>query len=99
MSRAPKRPHEMEIYEAILLLRTPEECFKFFKDVCSDHEMRSMEQRYHVAKMLDEGRTYLDIQEETKASTATISRVSRVFEDGTGVIDDILSKIKREKKL
>ncbi len=99
MSRVEKKPHEMEIYEAILQLQTPEECFKFFKDVCSDHEMLSMEQRYHVAKMLNEGRTYIDIQEETKASTATISRVARVFADGTGVIDAVLSKMQGEKKV
>src|SRR3712207_5148807 len=98
MPRVEKKPHEMEIYEAILKLESPEECFKFFKDVCSDHEMRSMEQRFHVAKMLDEGRTYIDIQEETNASTATISRVARVFSDGTGVIDDVLAKMRHEDR-
>ncbi len=90
MQRREKRPHEMEMYAAILKLKTPEECFSFFKDVCSDHEMLSMEQRFHVAKMLAEGSTYIDIQEETNASTATISRVARVLSDGTGVIGDIL---------
>ncbi len=95
MARREKKPHTMDLYQAILTLQSQEECFEFFKDVCSDTEMLSMEQRYNVAKMLDEGKTYLDIQETTNASTATISRVGRVLTDGTGVV---LEAIKRSNK-
>lgn len=90
MPRREKKPHEMEMYEAILELNSVDECYQFFKDICSDHEMLAMEQRFHVAKMLNEGRTYIDIQEETNASTATISRVARVLADGTGTIGEVL---------
>ena len=52
-----------------------------------------MEQRFNVAKMLDEGKTYLEIQDATNASTATISRVGRTFTDGTGVIGQVLNRL------
>ena len=64
------------LFEAILTLKTPEECYAFFEDVCTVNELLSLSQRYEVAKMLREKRTYLDIAESTGASTATISRVS-----------------------
>ena len=65
------------LFEAILTLKTPEECYAFFEDVCTVNELLSLSQRYEVAKMLREKRTYLDIAESTGASTATISRVNR----------------------
>jgi TrpR-related protein YerC/YecD len=55
-----------------------------------------MEQRFNVAKMLDDGKTYLDIQESTNASTATISRVGRALSEGTGVIGEVLKRQKEE---
>ena len=64
------------LFEAILTLKTPEECYAFFEDVCTVNELLSLSQRYEVAKMLREKRTYLDIAESTGASTATISRVN-----------------------
>ena len=67
------------LFEAILTLKTPEECYAFFEDVCTVNELLSLSQRYEVAKMLREKRTYLDIAESTGASTATISRVNRSF--------------------
>ena len=51
-----------------------------------------MEQRFRVAQMLEEGKTYLEIQEETGASTATISRVGKVLNEGTGVVAGILER-------
>ena len=62
------------LFEAILTLKTPEECYAFFEDVCTVNELLSLSQRYEVAKMLREKKTYLDIAERTGASTATISR-------------------------
>lgn len=59
------------LFEAILTLKTPEECYAFFEDVCTVNELLSLSQRYEVAKMLREKRTYLDIAERTGASTAT----------------------------
>lgn len=96
MTRNDKRSHSMELYRAILNLQSEEECFAFFRDLCSRNEMLSMEQRFQVARMLEEGKTYLDIQNATNASTATISRVGRVLSDGTGVIADVLQRKPQE---
>lgn len=64
------------LFQAILTLRTPEECYRFFEDVCTVNELLSLSQRYEVAKMLREKKTYLEIADKTGASTATISRVN-----------------------
>ena len=65
------------LFEAVLTLKSPEECYAFFEDVCTVNELLSLSQRYEVAKMLREKKTYLDIAERTGASTATLRRVNR----------------------
>jgi len=65
------------LFEAILLLQNKEDCYRFFEDLCTVAEIKSMAQRLEVAKMLDQEMTYTDIAEKTGASTATISRVKR----------------------
>ena len=67
------------LFEAILSLKDKEECYIFFEDVCTINELLSFSQRFEVAKMLREHKTYLEIAEKTGASTATISRVNRSF--------------------
>ncbi len=84
-----------DLFEAILLLETEEECYNFFEDLCTVLELRSLSQRYQVAKMLNEHNVYSDIVAETGASTATISRVNRSINygsDGYAVIFDRLKK-------
>lgn len=93
MARREKKPHNIDLYQAIASLNSGQECYEFFQDICSDKEMLAMEQRFLVAKMLEEGKTYLEIQTATNASTATISRVARVLTDGTGVIGHILDQM------
>ena len=70
------------LFDAILQLRTREECYMLFEDLCTVQEMKALSQRLVVAKMLSEGRVYSDIVEATGASTATISRVKRSLEYG-----------------
>ena len=77
-----KREPQVEMYEAILTLQTLDECIKFFDDLCSVTELRAIEQRYQVARMLNEGHIYSTILEETGASSATISRVNRSLHYG-----------------
>ena len=96
MARRDKKAHTEELYKAILTLKTEEECFKFFKDVCSDSELLAMEQRYNVAKMLEEGKTYLNIQDVTNASTATISRVNRSLNYGNDGYEMVFGRMKQE---
>lgn len=73
------------LFEAILTLKTKEDCYRFFEDLCTIKELLAMAQRYEVALLLEQKMTYLDIAEKTGASTATISRVNRSLtygEDG-----------------
>lgn len=71
-----------QLFDAILSLRNREECYTFFEDVCTINELLSLSQRFEVAKMLREKKTYLEISEKTGASTATISRVNRSLSYG-----------------
>ena len=77
MPRAAKKQRSMAMYEAIMQLKDVDECCRFFDDLCTPTELRSMEQRYDVAAYLLQDRVYLDILEKTGASSATISRVRR----------------------
>ena len=70
------------LFDAILSLENREECYTFFEDVCTVNELLSLSQRFEVAKMLRDQKTYLDIAEKTGASTATISRVNRSLNYG-----------------
>ena len=81
------------LFEAILTLKTPEECYIFFEDVCTVNELLSLSQRYEVAKMLREKRTYLEIADKTGASTATISRVNRSLNYGNDGYDMVFARI------
>ena len=65
------------LFEAILTLKSKEECYSFFEDLCTVNELLSLSQRFEVAAMSKEHKTYLEIAEKTGASTATISRVNR----------------------
>ena len=92
MPKVANKERSMALYETILKLRTPEECRRFFADLCTPVELRSMEQRFDVAVYLQQGLVYLDILEKTGASSATISRVRRsMLENGAGgVVRDII---------
>lgn len=84
-----------ELLEAILSLETVEEAYEFFEDLCTVNEMVAMKQRFEVAKMLREERTYQDIADETGASSATISRVNRALNYGNDGYDLVLNRIKK----
>ena len=86
------------LFDAILTLKTPDECYKFFEDVCTINELLSLSQRYEVAKMLREGKTYLEIAEKTGASTATISRVNRSLNYGSDGYDMVFARLTGERR-
>lgn len=71
-----------QLFEAILTLKDLEECYVFFDDLCTVNEIQSLSQRLEVARMLGKGSTYNQIEAETGASTATISRVKRCLNYG-----------------
>lgn len=72
-----------QLFEAVLELKTLDDCYKFFDDLCTANEIKSLAQRLEVARMLELGHTYSKIESETGASTATISRVKRCLNYGT----------------
>lgn len=82
MNKHNKKPRNVDMYKAILQLKTEEECMKFFDDLCTVSELQAMEQRYQVAVLLKQGLIYSEILEETGASSATISRVNRSLQYG-----------------
>jgi TrpR-related protein YerC/YecD len=86
------------LFDAILSLKDKEECYTFFEDVCTVNELLSLSQRFEVARMLREQKTYLDIAEQTGASTATISRVNRSLNYGKDGYDMVFSRVKFEDK-
>ncbi len=86
------------LFEAILRLENPEECYMFFEDVCTINELLSISQRFEVAKMLRQGKTYMEIAEKTGASTATISRVNRSLTYGNDGYDLILKRLEKEEE-
>ncbi len=81
------------LFEAILHLENKEECYKFFEDVCTVNELLSFSQRFEVARMLRTQKTYLDIAEQTGASTATISRVNRSLNYGNDGYDMVFARM------
>ena len=84
------------LFRAILNLNSLEECHTFFEDVCTINERQSLSQRFEVAKLLREKRTYLEIAEQTGASTATISRVNRSLNYGNDGYDMVFRRMEQE---
>ena len=84
-------------FDAILHLKSVDECYDFFEDLCTVNELKSISQRIVVAKMLREKKVYSDIVDETGASTATVSRVNRSLQYGCGGYDLVFDRMNGEK--
>lgn len=82
-----------QLFEAVLSLKSKEECYTFFEDVCTVNELLSLSQRFEVAKMLRQKKTYLEISEKTGASTATISRVNRSLTYGNDGYEMVFDRL------
>ena len=97
MNKLPKKPRNEKMYEAILSLENVEECMRFFDDLCTVTELMAMAQRYQVASCLDDGMIYNDILAQTGASSATISRVNRSLQYGSGGYEIVFERVKDKK--
>ena len=86
------------LFEAILLLKDKDDCYTFFEDLCTITELQDMAQRLDAADLLLQGRNYQNISKTLGISTATISRVSRCLNYGTGGYKDLLERIEESKK-
>ena len=94
MGRDIHSPEADKLFDAICALKHREECYQFFRDVCTPNEIEAIAQRFEVAGMLLEKHTYQEIVQKTRVSTATISRVNRSLEDSGGFYETIFSRIK-----
>ena len=86
------------LFDCILQLKTVEECYDFFEDLCTVTELKAISQRIVVAKMLSSNRVYSDIVAETGASTATISRVNRSLNYGCDGYSVVFNRLEESKK-
>ncbi len=81
------------LMEAIMTLKTTEECEKFFVDICSADELTKISRRVQIAKLIIEGKTYRSILEETNASNITISRIKNVLSKDDSVLAEVVKRI------
>lgn len=86
------------LFDSVLSLKTREECYDFFEDLCTVTELKAISQRIVVAKMLSDDRVYSDIVKETGASTATISRVNRSLQFGCNGYEKIFERVEEKDK-
>ena len=84
------------LFDSVLKLESKEECYAFFEDLCTVNELLSISQRALVAYLLRKKKTYLEIAEETGASTATISRVNRALNYGCDGYDLVFDRLEKE---
>ena len=83
------------LYKAVLTLENMDECAAFFDDICTIQELEALSQRFEVAKLLHEGKNYVDINKLTGASTATICRVSKCLSYGDGGYKTVIQKMEK----
>ena len=85
-------PAADSLFEAILSLKTQEECYSFFEDLCTIGELQAMIQRFQVAGLLHQGLVYSEVGRLSGASRATISRVNRCLNYGAGGYRQVLER-------
>ncbi len=96
MNKKLRDPETDFLFQAILQLKTLDECYRFFEDLCTAPEIKALSQRIAVAKMLSEKRVYSDIVAATGASTATVSRVNRALTYGCDAYDMVFRRLEEQ---
>ena len=86
------------LFDAILSLETREECYQFFDDLCTVKEIADMSQRLEAAKLLLAGKTYEQIVKSAEISTATISRINRCIQYGSGGYQIVIDRLARQRE-
>lgn len=93
-----KSPEADDLFKAIMKIDNLEDCYRFFEDLCTVKEIHAMAQRFAVARFLLQKKTYSEIEKETGASTATISRINRTLQYGADGYQRILGLSKKDKE-
>ena len=91
-----RNPDTDQLFEGILKLRSVEECYRFFTDICTIKELQAMTQRLQVAKQLYEGRNYNEVYRDTGVSSATIYRVNKCLNYGDGGYKPVLDRLEEK---
>ncbi|MBQ6662329.1 MAG: TrpR-like protein YerC/YecD [Firmicutes bacterium] len=86
-----------ELFDGILTLKTREECYRFFEDICTVNEIHAISQRLQVAKLLMQKKTYSEIEKLTSASTATISRINKCIVYGADGYQIVINRLEEEE--
>lgn len=97
MGKSVHNEETKKLMESILKLQSVDECYAFFEDLCTVNELLSLGQRFEVANMLRNHKTYNEVAEATGASTATISRVNRCLNYGTDGYQLVLGRMEEDK--
>jgi TrpR-related protein YerC/YecD len=84
-----------DLLQTIVSLKTEDEAARFFRDLCTISELEAMAHRWHAARLVDQGRPYLEVARETGASTATVTRVAHWLKYGEGGYRTLLDRRKR----
>ena len=87
-----------ELFDAVLTLEDREDCYRFFEDICTINEIHAISQRLQVAKLLRSKKTYNEIEQLTKASTATISRINKCIVYGAEGYKRVLDRLETKEK-
>ena len=93
-----KSPELDELFDGILTLEDREDCYRFFEDICTVNEIRAISQRLQVAKLLSQKKSYSEIETETTASTATISRINKCIAYGADGYRRVLERLEKNSK-
>lgn len=86
-------PKTQELFQAMLKLRTIDECQRFYRDLCTEEEIVAMADRFQVAKLLTRNMDYRDIADKLKISTTTVGRVAKWLWSGMGGYQLVLSRL------
>jgi TrpR-related protein YerC/YecD len=90
-----RTPEISDLFKTIVALKTEGEAAQFFRDLCTLSELEAMSHRWHAARLVDEGRPYLEVSKQTGASTATVTRVAHWLKYGEGGYRSALDRRKR----
>jgi len=94
-----KDPRVKELFEVIVHLEDPEECARFFRDLCTLTELKAMAERWQVVQLVSEDIPYREISERTGASTATITRIARWLKYGEGGYRFMLERVRKKNEV
>lgn len=86
-----------QLYWALSRLESAEESRMLLEDLCTFREIEQMAQRLESAKMLLDGKTYIQVMDDVEVSSATLSRVSRCVQYGSGGYSQVFARMLKEE--